>query len=237
MLSELLEMSDIDLDKEGVSFLECHLAYVLEANDAVRLTAIVEREEAERLHIIDSLLALPELVVAPPGPLLDIGSGGGYPGIPLAIASGRETDILDSVQKKARIIQIFLSEKQKEHDESIPHIQSLGLRAEELALERPAYYAAVVARAVASLPALVELATPLLRMGGPLIALKGRRDAEEVERGVKAAQKLGMQLKSERQYLLPVGGEKRSIVVFERIATAERELPRRPGKAQSRPLA
>jgi len=237
VLQELLESLDIALDKDSCSFLERHLDYVLETNDAVRLTAIVERGEAERLHVTDSLLVLPELAAAPPGPLLDIGSGGGYPGIPLSLASDRETDLLDSVQKKARAIQAFLVSEQESGSLPMSAIGSLGLRAEELALERPAYYGAVVARAVASLPALVELSAPLLRMQGHLIALKGRRDDEELKRGKQAAEIVGMRFIGEREYVLPGGEEQRCVIVFERAKESSIELPRRPGRAQKKPLA
>jgi len=237
VLQDFLEMLDITLDEDCTSLLKRHLDYVIETNNTVRLTAITDRREAERLHIVDSLLALPELLTAPPGPLLDIGSGGGYPGIPLALVSGRATDLLDSVQKKARAVQAFLDAEQEEHSASMPEINSLGIRAEDLALERPAHYAVVVTRAVAALPSLVELAVPLLCMQGRLIALKGKRDSEEIKRGVKVADQVGMRLISEREYVLPGGDEQRTIVVFERVEESQVKLPRRSGRAQRKPLA
>jgi len=238
VLQELLEVHNLSLGDAQYAFLERHLDFVIATNDAIRLTAIVDRDKAERLHIIDSLLVLPEVCAAPTGPLLDMGSGGGFPGIPLAVVSGRETDLLDSVQKKARAVQSFLdSEQQTQRQSVVPPIRSLGMRAEELALEYPAHYSVVTARALSSLPSLVELATPLLSFGGRLIALKGKRDPGEIARGVKAAQKTGMILVDEREYALKGGGEQRSVVVFERANESQVMLPRRLGKAQRTPLA
>jgi 16S rRNA (guanine527-N7)-methyltransferase len=238
VLRELLEAHNLALDSNQHLFLERHLDFVIETNDAIRLTAIVERGEAERLHILDSLLVLPEILAAPAGPMLDMGSGGGFPGIPLAVVSGRDTDLLDSVQKKARAVQSFLdTEQEKQPQLLFPRIRSLGMRAEELAIEYPSYYGVVTARALSSLPALVELATPLLCLGGQLVALKGRSDDKEIERGVKAANRVGMKFVTKRKYSLSGGNEQRTAIVLKRVKESSIGLPRRPGMAQRKPLA
>jgi len=233
VLSDCLAEQNITLPKEQIAFLEQHLNFVLKTNTSIRLTAITNRTEAERLHILDSLMALPEVLAAPSGPLLDLGSGGGYPGIPLALAGVRNTDLLDSVQKKIRALADFLAA----HPLDSPVLAALALRAEELAVQRRAFYSIVTARAVASLPSLIELAAPLLSFGGQLIALKGKQDDDEIERGKHAALLVGMNYVSARSYTLPVGHEQRSILVFERTEESPRELPRRVGRAQKKPLA
>jgi 16S rRNA (guanine527-N7)-methyltransferase len=225
--------SSIDLPPASVEMLHAHLDYVLDTNKSIRLTAIHDKEDGIRLHILDSLLALTEFQDAPSGPALDIGTGGGYPGLPLAVATGRPVDLLDSVQKKARAIDDFLELKKFD----LPKMSTIGLRAEELALTHAGYYSVILARAVSALPSLVELASPLLMQGGVLIAHKGPLDADELDRAVKVAHITGMKFVSDREYALPLGNEQRSVIVFEKIGKPEIDLPRRPGRAQRKPLA
>jgi len=233
VLREYLKEYSINLPEETVQFLKLHLDYVLKTNSSIRLTAIHDRSEGERLHILDSLLVLPELLSAPEGRMLDMGTGGGYPGIPLALTANRSADLLDSVQKKANAVDSFL----KENYTGGLELRTFGLRAEELALTQPAYYAVVLARALSSLPALVELASPLLEAGGHLIAHKGPFDDDELSRALVVADMTGMQLLSKREYRLPKGEEQRTVYVFEKTLESQIELPRRPGRAQRKPLA
>lgn len=232
-LRQELSERDLVFAEEKLQLMEHHLDYILKKNTTIRFTAIHDRNEAMRLHVLDSLLALPEVLAAPQGVMLDLGTGGGYPGFPLAIAAKRPTDLLDSVQKKAGVLQTFLDESHTGE----PPITSIGARAEELALERPGYYSVVLARAVSSLPALLELAAPLLCDGGQLIAYKGAADKNELERSIAAATIVGMRHRSTRDYVLPAGGEQRTIYVFERQRAATIDLPRRSGRAQRKPLA
>ena len=233
MLGDWLKDNDIVLQEDALQFLYRHLDYVLATNSSIRLTAIHSKEEGERLHILDSLMVLPEVVSAPEGRMLDIGTGGGYPGIPLALAAERSVDLLDSVQKKARAIEDFVK---KDYKGSL-ELRALGERAEELALSKPAYYSVVLARAVSSLPALVELSSPLLMLGGRLIAHKGSFDEEELKRAVAVADITGMRYLSKREYELLGGDEQRTVYVFEKSGESSIDLPRRSGRAQRKPLA
>lgn len=233
MLKEWLDRYEIHISDEELLLLKTHLDYVLETNKSIRLTAIHSKEEGERLHILDSLLILPEVLSAPEGRMLDIGTGGGFPGFPIALISNRSVDLLDSVKKKAKAIEEFI------HKYYVGDLEmsAIGLRAEELALERSAYYSIILARAVSSLPALVELASPLLIEGGHLIAHKGPNDDEELERAMKVAEIVGMKFLARREYELPEGNEQRTVYVFVKAAEPNIELPRRPGRAQRKPLA
>jgi len=208
-----------------------HLEWVLATNQIHNLTAITDEDAAWRLHVLDSLSALPEIESAPSGPLLDIGTGGGFPGVPLGIMSGRETICLDSVKKKAQALEEFLRS-----DEGYQNIRAYDVRAEELAAEKPRAFAAVTARAVAQLNSLVELASPLLMDQGICVCLKGDITEEEIAAGDVAAKKCGLQRKQIRNYTLPDGTEARSIVEYKKVAEPELILPRRTGVAQKRPL-
>mgnify|MGYP002246869548 FL=1 len=201
---------------------------VIEANKTTNITRISTWDEGMLLHVQDSLVGLPELEEAPEGRLVDIGSGAGYPGIPLAIESGRSTLLADSVGKKTAILASM--------------VQMLGLdnvevytgRIEDLAREEPASFAAVTARALAQLSILMEFASPLLQEGGRLICYKANVSDEELDHAVLLQDRLAMKLVSDRTVTL--GENCRRIICFEKAGTPQVKLPRKTGLAQKRPL-
>jgi len=228
---ELLKTYKIELSPENISILAAHLRFVLEKNREINLTSITDHENALILHVVDSLLVLPELEAAPAGKMLDMGSGAGYPGIPLAVATRRQTTLLDSRKKKVQVIQEFLSQ----HPE-LSFCTAEAARAEDYALTYREGFSVVVTRALAVLPVLLELASPLLPIGGQLIALKGRLSTDERTRAEKLYDATGMGSKSHRAYPLP-SGEHREAVVYEKMKPAQIGLPRQVGRAQRSPLA
>ena len=209
-----------------------YLLALLQTNEHVNLTRIAAPRDAVRLHLLDSLAAAPELGASPAGPAIDIGSGGGFPGVPLALHSGREFVLLDSVGKKAAAVQAIL-------DRMDPMVtaRTVSARAEDEARAEPGHFAVAVARAVAPLAALVELAAPLLWRGGHLIALKGTPSEAELASGLRAAEIVGMKVRGSRALTLPGSNERRQVVVYEKVRAPTIALPRRSGSAQHRPLA
>lgn len=208
-----------------------HLRAVLQANERLNLTAPISFEKAIIRHSVDSLAPLP-LLGDETARLVDLGSGAGFPGIPLGIAGGLEVHMLESVKKKAA----FLRAVVRELGPAL-NAQVHALRAESPGLTEAGPFDAVTARAVASLPVLVELAAPLLRRDGVLLAMKGRPTREELERGCRAAETVGMSEKQRHPYELPLSGGERVIITYEKISDPLIQLPRRTGMAQRRPLA
>jgi len=219
------------LNEHTKNLLSTHLAWVLAINRTHNLTAITDKDAAWHLHVVDSMQALPHVNNAPEGLLLDIGTGAGFPGVPLGILSGRNTLCLDSVKKKAEALESFLRST-----EGFESIEAKGMRAEELAQIAPQEFAVVTARAVAPLNSLVELVSPLLHMGGICVLMKGKLSEEELRDGDVAAARCGLVRKQIRNYTLPNGDEQRCIVEYEKAAEPEILLPRRVGVAQKRPL-
>lgn len=207
-----------------------YLRLLLEKNGSVNLTRIDDPDDAIVLHLEDSLAVLPEFSHGS-GRFCDIGTGGGVPGVPLSIATGRRGTLLDSVKKKARAVAEIVGALGLSRQ-----LDVRGMRSEELALEEGPAFETVVARAVSSFAAVEELATPLLVPGGRIIAMRGTESDEELEHARRAAEKLGLELVSEREFTIGPQGFRRSVYVLARTGEPSVSLPRRPGMAQKRPL-
>ena len=217
------------LDTDKQKKIQAYLDLVIEKNKELNLTRIETREKGMLLHIEDSLSCIDEFT-SQDGPFLDIGTGGGFPGVPLAIASGRTGVLIDSVQKKARAVQEMIDELNLSN-----MIQVRGIRSEELALEVGEKFHTVIARAVSSLPTILELATPLLVPHGEFIALRGEEDERSIEEGNRIAKKLGLEMISSRHLYIGETYE-RNILVFKKVGKPTIKLPRRNGMAQKKPL-
>jgi 16S rRNA (guanine527-N7)-methyltransferase len=232
MLNTLTRECGVILAEARVLALLEYLDRVIEVNRSLNLTRISSPDDAVRLHLVDSLLSVPEVNGSPEGDLLDIGTGGGFPGAAICIATGRRGILLDSVQKKSKAVNSILDDMKLS-----PWIGAVSERAEDHAISHGGTYSIVTARAVAELPALVELASPFLRSEGRLIALKGVPDESELLRGRRVAALVGMREISVRRVGVPGGSERRCLVTYERLGLSATRLPRRVGAAQNSPLA
>ena len=213
---------------------ERFVGLLLAANRRVNLTRVTSPAEVARLHLLDSLAALPEIDSLAPSEAIDLGSGGGLPALPLAMARpGMRWTLVDSVGKKASILAGFIEALDLRTVTVIAdRVETLGRSAEHR--ER---YPLVTARACAALPALVELALPLLAVGGSLLAWKGPLSEadEEVRRGQAAAGQLGGgPLRMVDPGVAALGGHRFLIVPKQRATEAR--FPRRPGEPGRRPL-
>lgn len=208
--------------------LKRHLELVIEANKTTNITRISTWDEGMLLHVEDSLVGLPEVEEAPEGRLVDIGSGAGYPGIPLAIESGRATLLADSVGKKTAILASMVEEL------GLDNVEVYTGRIEDLAREKAGVFAVVTARALAQLSVLMELASPLLQDGGRLVCYKANVSDEELQHALSLQERLGMSLVSDRA--VELGDACRRIISFEKSGSPQINLPRKTGMAQKRPL-
>ena len=211
------------------NLLDEHLRLVLAANERTNITRITDWEQGQLLHIEDSLVGLPEVEDAPAGLLADIGSGAGFPGIPLAIVTQRNISLVESVGQKAALLEGFaeelgLCDRVRVYAQRVEEHVGEGIR-----------YAVVTARALSSLPSLMELASPLLQEGGRLVCYKATALEEELESALPLQEKLAMKFVSLREHTLSDGQTKRCIVVFEKHGEPLVKLPRTVGKAQRNP--
>lgn len=218
-------------EDQTMSLMQRYLDSILEANKVTNLTRITDGEQARLLHIEDSLVGLPEVNEAPTGLYGDLGSGGGFPGVPLALATGRKTLLVDSVKKKMAIVQSALDDLSLSEQ-----ISTSSERIEDLPLEYKEKFAVLTARALSKLVSLIELASPLLKKGGRLVCYKAQLSSEELEEALTVQDLVGMKMISQREICLSDGETTRTIVVFEKIGKSRIKLPRRIGLAQKQPL-
>ena len=218
-------------EDQTMSLMQRYLDSILEANTVTNLTRITDGEQARLLHIEDSLVGLPEVNEAPDGLYGDLGSGGGFPGVPLALVTGRKTLLVDSVKKKMAIVQSVLDDLSLSEQ-----ISTSSERIEDLPLEYKEKFAVLTARALSKLVSLIELASPLLKKGGRLVCYKAQLSSEELDEALAVQDLVGMRMISQREICLSDGETMRTIVVFEKVGKSRIKLPRRIGLAQKQPL-
>ncbi len=195
------------------------------------VSSVTDPQRAWRVHVEDSLTGLEfeQLAIAPR--IADIGSGAGFPGLVLAVAlPASRVDLIESVGRKCEFIQRAIEAG------GIENARVINARSEELAAgEGRETYVAVTARAVGRLSTLAELASPLLKEDGVLVAWKGKRDADEEQQLARAAEQLAMRPEEIRHVGPYAGSEHRHLHLLRKSGATPSDLPRRPGMAKKRP--
>lgn len=222
----------VSLSGEQLAAFDQYAAELVVWNQRFNLTSITEREQVRTRHFLDSLSCWLALRQAP-GRLIDAGSGAGLPGLPLKILQPKlPLTLVEATAKKAGFLEHMLQVL------GLQDARVLAARAEEagqMPTEREAYDWAV-ARALAPLPVLAEYLLPLVRVGGRMLAQKGREAASELEAAGEAIRMLG----GGEAQLLPVQvpglDEERWLIVVEKVAETPPKYPRRPGMPSKRPL-
>jgi 16S rRNA (guanine527-N7)-methyltransferase len=193
-------------------------------------TAIRDPGRVTTEHIADSLAALELEPVRQARSVADLGSGAGFPGLPLALALPAATVYLvESVRRKADWLARTVSAL------GVENARVVDARAEDWP-EGLGRLDVVTARALDSLPVLVEYAAPLLREGGALVAWKGSRSADEEADGAAAAEHLGMALRELRPVTPYKGSRNRHLYLYEKVRMTPEGFPRAPGRARKRPI-
>lgn len=219
---------DLHPSPEQLGLLQSYVDQLLEVNRHMNLTAVRDSEGVWMRHIFDSLLLVPELKADLNQRALDLGSGGGFPGIPLAIMRpDMQWTLVDSVAKKVR----FLNELAQTL--KLPNVQALSERAEVLGRdpEHRECYHLVTARAVARLPVLLELTIPFLRVNGLFAAMKGEQAAKELKESRRAIERLSVKLL--RSQAQPGGGH---LLWFKKRRPTHTAYPRAVGIPAQKPL-
>jgi 16S rRNA (guanine527-N7)-methyltransferase len=219
---------------------QLYYATLVDWNTRINLTAITDYEGVQLRHFLDSLTVaaalLPDLRNNEPPPnfsLIDIGTGAGFPGLPIKILWPQIRLVLtDSIGKKTT----FLSEVAKLLD--LDNVEVVTARAEELGQNKThrERHDAVTARAVASLPVLCEYCLPLAKPGGWMLAPKKGDISQELQEAKKASPILGGSPPQQRAFTLPTESEERYVVLIKKLKPTPSGYPRRVGLAKSHPL-
>ena len=223
----------IPLTAEQIGPFSVYHEMLLDWNTRMNLTALTAPEDVAVKHIIDSLTAYDAALFDGARTLIDVGTGAGLPGIPLAVYAPHLTvTLLDSLNKRVR----FLTEVTAAM--GLQNVRCIHARAEEAArtAEHRAAYDIAVSRAVARLPVLLEYTLPFVRVGGTLLALKGRAYAEEQKEARRAAEVLGGGRITARPVHLPGLDDVRAILTVTKERQTPAAYPRGGGAPTRRPI-
>lgn len=203
------------------------LSYLLDTNKKMNLTAITDKEEMISKHIYDSLL-ISKAYDFKNKTILDVGSGGGFPGIPLAMLYPSSHFVLvDSTMKKVKYLE------EVKNLLNLTNVEVKCARVEEL--NENEKYDVVIARALAELRIYLELVTYLVKVKGNVIALKGKNANEELTAADNAIKKLNLSLNKIQASAIP-SGEKRMNLIFTKIKSTDNKYPRDFAQIKKRPL-
>ena len=201
----------------------------------ISLTSLRDRESIERRHFLESLVLLRAIEDAGAlgSPVIDIGSGAGFPGVPIKIARPElEMTLLEATEKKAAFLGGLIAGL------GLSGVRVVNGRAEDVAHEpgQREVYMLALARAVAPLPTLVELALPFVRVGGYLATPKGSAAAREVREAANALRVCGGAIVQMSKLDVPPPGPAPTLVLVRKVAETPEQYPRRPGVPSKRPL-
>ena len=223
----------IPLTAEQIGQFSVYNEMLLDWNTRMNLTALTAPEDVAVKHIIDSLTAYDAALFDGARTLIDVGAGAGLPGIPLAVYAPHLTvTLLDALNKRVRFLMEVTAAM------GLQNVRCIHARAEEAArtAEHRAAYDIAVSRAVARLPVLLEYTLPFVRVGGTLLALKGRAYAEEQKEARRAAEVLGGGRITARPVHLPGLDDVRAILMVTKERQTPAAYPRGGGAPTRRPI-
>ena len=229
-LKEFANEININLNDEKIEKFLKYKEMLKEWNEKINLTAIVEDNDIIIKHFIDSLTI--EKYVGEKIRLIDVGTGAGFPGIPLKIVkSNIELTLMDSLKKRL----IFLNEVSKEL--KLENVQIIHGRAEDIGkdVKYRETYDIATARAVANINVLWEYCLPLVKVGGIFICMKGS-NIEELEESEKALEKLGGKIEKVEEICLPGTEIERNIIIIRKVKNTPKEYPRKAGVPSKNPI-
>lgn len=224
----LFEKYEIEYNENVLNKFYLYMKNLLEWNQVMNLTAIKDEEEIIIKHFLDSAIII-KYIVGKRG--VDVGSGAGFPGIPLKIINDNyEMLLVDSVNKKVNFMNDTISKL------DINNIKAVHNRAEEIGQDKVMResFDFAVSRAVANMATLVEYLLPLVKVGGKVYCLKGPNLEEELNEATAAIEKLGGKLEEVKTY--NVENNERTLVIISKTKNTEQTYPRKMGKPLKEPI-
>lgn len=231
VLYEKVKQIGIELKEEQLEKFYLYMNILLEWNEKINLTAITNEEEIILKHFVDSLTI--NKYIEEGKSIIDVGTGAGFPGIPIKILrEDLKVTLLDSLNKRIN----FLNEVIEKLD--LKNIECIHGRAEEFGKNKNyrEKYDFATSRAVANMSTLSEYLIPFVKVGGKVLAMKGDKAEEELEDAKKAIKLLGGKVENIDNFYLPDSDIKRNIIIIKKIEKTERKFPRKPGTPAKEPI-
>lgn len=234
-LKELALKLNIELTDEQIDQFQKYYEMLVETNKVMNLTAITELDEVIVKHFLDSiaLAGVYEEIKNENIHILDLGTGAGFPGIPLKIAfPNLKITLMDSLNKRVKFLQTVIDELK------LSDIEAIHGRAEEMArkVEHRQQYDLCVSRAVANLATLNEYCLPFIKVGGKFISYKASDIEEELEEGKNAIHVLGGKLTVVKKLELPDSDIVRAFIFIDKVKDTPKAYPRKAGTASKEPI-
>lgn len=223
----------IDASEEALKKLISFKDIMLEWNEKINLTAITEEREVYIKHFIDSATCLATGCIKENMSAIDVGTGAGFPGVPLKILmDSLDMTLLDSLNKRISYL------KEVSAKLGLKNVNTVHARAEEAGADK-AYrerYDIVLSRAVAAMSVLCEYCMPFAKVGGVFLCQKGPDIKEELEEARSAIRTLGGRVREIKEFKLPYSDIKHNIIIIEKVEPTPTKYPRKPGKPAANPI-
>ena len=220
---------DIVLEEKNIENFYKYMNLLLEWNEKMNLTAITDPNEVILKHFVDSLTIAKYIEKG--DKIIDVGTGAGFPGIPISILKGENIILLDSLNKRITFLEEVINNL------GLSKIKAIHARVEEFAKNKKEreMYDIATSRAVAPLNVLLEYLIPLVKVGGKCICMKGS-NIEEVDDAKKALNILGGEIEKIEKIILPNTDIVRNIIVIKKVKETPLKYPRKPGTPSKEPI-
>ena len=232
-LNKVMNKEGIELKEDCLEKFENFRQTLLETNKYLNLTSITDEEEVNYKHFLDSLLPLQKIEFKENSKVIDIGTGGGFPGLPMKFyRDDLDITLLDSLNKRIKFL------KDTIYKMELSKIEAIHGRAEELGRQKEyrETYDYAISRAVSRLNTLVEYSLPFVKVGGYFISMKGPGGREEAEEAKNAIKLLGGESTDIIEYQLDYEDSDRTLIVIKKISPTAKKYPRGGGKPKNKPL-
>ena len=232
ILKKSLEKIGIEITDEQKEQFDTYHKLLEEWNKVMNLTGITEYEEVVEKHYVDSLSIVKVMDMNHVDTVIDVGTGAGFPGLPIAISSRAEVTLLDSLNKRVNFLNSISTEL------GLNNVNSIHGRAEEMGANQKyrEKYDVAVSRAVAPMNVLVEYLLPFVKTGGICICMKGPKADEELKEAKRAIKLLGGEIIKQEKLKLDNEKMERNLIIIKKVSTTAKKYPRKPGMPAKQPL-
>ncbi len=231
IFNEYLKELDLKLEKNQIEQFYNYMQILIEWNEKMNLTAITEEKEIIIKHFIDSLTIYKYL--SNEKSLIDVGTGAGFPGIPIKILKPEmEIVLLDSLNKRVKFLEEVINKLE------LKNIVAVHGRAEDFGknINYREKFDVVTSRAVANLPTLLEYLAPFVKVNKKCICMKGQDVEEELKKAKKAIDLFGLKVQEMDTFLLPRTDMKRNLIVLDKVKSLDKRFPRKAGMPAKEPI-